>query len=68
MRQKLWEIQPGEKKTGFLKAGDSGYELPVTVICGGEGKTVLVTAGIHNAEYVGIQPGSCSRKCFRERW
>ena len=55
MRQKLWEIQPGEKKTGFLKAGDSGYELPVTVICGGEGKTALVTAGIHNAEYVGIQ-------------
>ena len=55
MRQNFWNVQPGEKKTGFLKAGDSGYDLPVTAICGGEGKTALVTAGIHNAEYAGIQ-------------
>lgn len=46
---------PGEKASGFLRVEGCGYELPVTVICGGEGPVVLITAGIHNAEYVGIQ-------------
>ncbi len=48
-------VRKGEKKTGFLKVEGCGDELPVTVICGGAGKTVLITAGVHNAEYVGIQ-------------
>ncbi|MCD8149011.1 MAG: M14 family metallopeptidase [Clostridiales bacterium] len=55
MRIGNMEVRPGEKKSGFLKVTGCGYELPMTVICGGEGKTVLITAGIHNAEYVGIQ-------------
>lgn len=55
MRVGQLEVLPGEKKRGVLPIGASGYELPVTVICGGEGKTTLITGGIHNAEYVGIQ-------------
>lgn len=49
------EVQPGEKKTGFLQVNGSEYALPIIAICGGEGAVTLVTAGIHNAEYVGIQ-------------
>ncbi|QIB68007.1 succinylglutamate desuccinylase [Aminipila butyrica] len=44
------------KIQGLLTVGREDVLLPVTVICGKEeGKTVLVTGGIHNAEYVGIQ-------------
>lgn len=50
------QVAAGEKQSGFLRVPGCGYELPVTVICGSEnGKTALVTAGIHSAEYVGIQ-------------
>lgn len=56
MKLQQLEVQPGEKKSGYLKVEGNAYELPVTVICGEKpGKTVLITAGIHNAEYVGIQ-------------
>ena len=48
---------PGEKASGFLRVEGCGYELPVTIISGGEGPVVLITAGIHSAEYVGIQAG-----------
>ncbi|WP_294474432.1 succinylglutamate desuccinylase/aspartoacylase family protein [uncultured Intestinimonas sp.] len=51
------EIRPGEKQSGVLRVEGCGHELPLTVIRGGEGETVLVTAGIHSAEYVGIQAG-----------
>ena len=44
-----------EKKSGWLDIPGTDYKLPVTIICGGEGKTTLITGGIHNAEYVGIQ-------------
>lgn len=48
-------VLPGEKKHGFLQVGQE-FELPVSVICGEqEGKTVLITAGIHAEEYTGIQ-------------
>ena len=50
------QVAAGEKQSGFLRVPGCGYELPITVICGSEnGKTALVTAGIHSAEYVGIQ-------------
>lgn len=45
----------GEKTSGFLRVEGCGYELPVTIVCGGEGPVVLITAGVHSAEYVGIQ-------------
>ena len=49
------EIHRGEKKSGYLKVKGCGLELPVTVIRGEGKRTALVTAGIHSAEYVGIQ-------------
>lgn len=55
MSAEILRVQKGEKRSGFLKVPGCGYELPVTVIRGGEGKTALITAGIHSAEYVGIQ-------------
>lgn len=45
----------GEKTSGFLRVEGCGYDLPVTIVCGGEGPVVLITAGVHSAEYVGIQ-------------
>lgn len=49
------EAKPGEKVSGCLPVEGCSYELPMTIVCGGEGKTLLVTAGVHSAEYVGIQ-------------
>lgn len=49
-------VQPGEKKSGFLKIGNGEFQLPAAVLHGKQpGKTVLITAGIHAEEYVGIQ-------------
>ena len=54
--ENIWDVPAGGKKSGFLKVAGCGHELPVTVIRGREGgKTALVTAGVHSAEYVGIQ-------------
>lgn len=49
------EIHEKGKKSGFLRVEGCGYELPVTVIRGCGDKSVLITAGIHSAECVGIQ-------------
>ena len=46
--------QPGEKVSGYLNLGE--FHFPVTILHGKKkGKTVLITAGIHAGEYVGIQ-------------
>lgn len=56
----MWEIcgctlEKGEKRKVILEPGVAGYEIPATLICGGEaGKTVVVTAGIHSGEYPGV--------------
>ena len=51
-----WVIEKGEKAQGKIKISGNGMAMPATVICGVEdGPTVLITAGIHSAEYVGIQ-------------
>ena len=52
-----FRAEPGEKKIGVnICIGNGEFELPMSVLNGKEaGKTVLVTAGIHAAEYVGIQ-------------
>ena len=48
--------EPGEKISGWMKIVNAEIEIPVTLICGtGHGPVVLITGGIHNAEYVGIQ-------------
>lgn len=52
----LGQVKPGEKAHGFLELLEGAPGVPVTVICGERtGKTVLITAGIHGGEYVGIQ-------------
>ena len=49
-------VVEGEKTEGFLEIGDGEFTLPATIIRGkNPGKTVLVTAGLHAGEYVGIQ-------------
>lgn len=46
----------GEKASGFVQIEGADFGIPVTIICGKqEGKTVLISGGLHNAEYVGIQ-------------
>lgn len=51
-----WRWEPGQKRSGFLAVYGGGVELPVTMICGEKpGPAVLISAGVHNAEYVGIQ-------------
>lgn len=50
------EAKPGERVQGFLELAGGSIQLPAAVLHGREpGKTVLVTAGIHAGEYVGIQ-------------
>lgn len=50
------EAAPGERVSGWLKLGDGEFELPATILHGErKGKTVLIMAGIHAGEYVGIQ-------------
>ena len=47
---------PGQRVHGYITIGNGEFSLPATIIRGEkEGKTVLVTAGIHAGEYVGIQ-------------
>ncbi|EHQ89620.1 putative deacylase [Desulfosporosinus youngiae DSM 17734] len=48
-------IPPNEKKQIVIHPNIPDYEIPATVICGGgEGMTLLVTAGIHSGEYPGV--------------
>ena len=57
------EVKKGEKvKFDFAIAPD--YTMPVWVICGQEeGETLVLTAGVHGCEYVGIQ---AARQIFDE--
>ncbi|MBD8047561.1 M14 family metallopeptidase [Clostridium faecium] len=44
------------KKQGFLEVAHTEIRLPFTLISGKQkGKTILITAGVHGAEYVGIE-------------
>lgn len=47
---------PGEKASGFINILDTNTKIPLTVINGQkDGKTILITAGIHGCEYPGIK-------------
>lgn len=49
------KINAGEKKSGWIPVEGTEYKLPVTVVHGGGGPVTLITAGVHSAEYPGIQ-------------
>lgn len=54
---KFWEydIMPGQKKNVKI-AVPGGEDLDLIVICGKRpGKTMVITAGVHGCEYVGIE-------------
>ncbi|KPU44422.1 N-alpha-acetyl-L-2,4-diaminobutyric acid deacetylase [Oxobacter pfennigii] len=45
----------GTKAQGFIKVLDTGTVMPVTLINGEkQGKTMLITSGVHGSEYPGI--------------
>ena len=49
-------VEPGTKWEGELELGTGEFCLPATIFHGhGTGRTMLITAGIHAGEYVGIQ-------------
>jgi len=49
-------LKHGQKQQCYFEIINTDLKLPITLICGkNDGCTVLVTAGIHNAEFVGIQ-------------
>lgn len=51
-----FHLGPGEKKMGHLYVDHTEFVLHATVIHGFRpGKTLLLTAGVHSCEYVGIQ-------------
>ena len=48
--------EAGTKKNGWLEIEGEDLKLPLTLISGRkEGKTLLISAGIHGAEYIGVQ-------------
>ena len=50
------EVMPGQCRSGWLELAEGNIRLPATIFHGAEkGKTVLITAGVHAGEYVGIQ-------------
>lgn len=50
------KAEPANRINGILKIGAEAFEIPIAVIKGQyPGKTMLITAGIHAGEYVGIQ-------------
>ena len=50
------EVNPGERWNGYLQLAGGSISLPATILHGKRpGKTVLITAGVHAGEYVGIQ-------------
>lgn len=49
-------VPAGEKKQCYFDVPGTDLSLPCTLIAGAkEGQTILVTAGVHCAEYVGIE-------------
>lgn len=50
------EAAPGERISGWLRLAGGTISLPATILHGKlPGKTMLITAGVHAGEYVGIQ-------------
>lgn len=64
MRNEVWnllghEVDIGEKIQFTMHPYDENYDIPVTIINGiNQGKTIVVSAGVHSGEYPGI--AACS--------
>lgn len=57
-------VAPGAKKSGWAPVLDTEKTMPLTVVNGAsEGKTVLITSGIHGGEYPCIE---CAIRLARE--
>lgn len=53
---KVYQFERGEKIQGFFDIEELQISLPVTIINGKkEGKSILITAGIHGGEYTSIE-------------
>jgi len=46
---------PGTKVTGFVPVPGTPIEMPVTIVNGGTGPRLAITAGVHGGEYPGIE-------------
>ncbi|MDP2857449.1 MAG: M14 family metallopeptidase [Bacillota bacterium] len=46
---------PNSKARGFLKVANAEIEMPITLVSGSPGKTVVITGGTHGGEYPGIE-------------
>lgn len=46
---------PGTKVTGFVPVPGTPIEMPVTIVNGGAGPRLAITAGVHGGEYPGIE-------------
>lgn len=54
--EELFSDERNIKKQGLLQVRNTNIKLPFTLIAGIEkGDTILITAGVHGAEYVGIE-------------
>jgi len=54
--EELFKEDRNIKKQGYLNVTNTDIKLPFTLINGKEkGRTILITAGVHGAEYVGIE-------------
>ena len=61
-------VEPGQKWNGELELADGEIRLPATVLHGhAEGKTMLITAGVHAGEYVGIRRQSNCPRSLRSK-
>ena len=54
------ELMPGKTVKDHIHVEGTQLHVPHVLLCGEQdGPTVLISAGIHNAEYVGIQAAIC---------
>ena len=50
------KCENGKKEKGYWNIEKTNYHIPITIICGKqEGKTIVISSGVHSCEYVGIQ-------------
>ncbi|MDO4553748.1 MAG: M14 family metallopeptidase [Lachnospiraceae bacterium] len=56
IRLEDWNREPGTRTEGYLRVPNTEILMPVIIIDGAlDGPVTLITGGIHNAEYVGIE-------------